>query len=159
MEWYKLMGAFLVVLSGGLWGGYLNRAASLTLRQTEAWIRLLRYVKLRIDCFSQPAPEILARVDETLLRECGFLGEARPSRFSELLSLCEVKDGQTLTVLREFAEAFGKGYREEQIRECDYYIGLLESEREALASLLTGRKKLNTVLSLSGALALVIFFL
>lgn len=152
-------GAVLVVLCGLVFGWMLNRREGERLRQIEAWMRLVRWSAEQVDGFSLPVSEILGRMDEALLRECGFAGGARPCRFDALLEQCAVEDGETREILRQFACGFGRGYREEQVRECRRYLGALEERRCALLSRLAGRKRINATLSLTGSLAVVLLLL
>lgn len=160
MECFKILGSLLVVLSGFFLGRAFNRSAVLALSQSEAWWRLLCETRLQIDCFSLPVSDILARADPSLLNDCGYLGaeEERPKNFEALVASCSISDTVCRDLVQKFAAEFGKGYREEQLRECDYYMALLDKHREELASRLHGKKKTNSILCISGALGLVILF-
>jgi hypothetical protein len=153
------MGAILVVVCGLFFGWMLNRREGERLRQIEAWIGLVRWSAEQVDGFSLPVSEIIGRMDGSLLRTCGFAGEERPCRFDALLAQCSVEDEETAEILRQFACGFGRGYREEQVRECRRYLGALEERRCALSSRLAGRKRINATLSLTGSLAVVLLLL
>ena len=153
------IGALLVVGCGILLGWQRNRKEEGRLRQVEAWIALLRQTRGRVEGMALPVREILGRTEETLLKACGFEEDGTPSTFSELLSACRIEDRETEGVLMEFASGFGRGYREEEVRACDRYLRALEARREFLASHLSGRKRLNTTLSLAGSLAVVLLLL
>lgn len=159
MRFYRIFGALIMVISGVCGAYMLNGKASGTLRQTDAFIAFLRYVKLQIDCFSLPLGDILSRCDAELLCECGFRGAQTPRDIRELVSQCGIYDTETARILENFSEVFGKSYREEQLRQCDYYISLLEGRREKLSAELPVRKKLNSTLCISGALAVVILLI
>ena len=159
MEWYRLVGALLLGVSGVSGAYWLNRSSSAVLAQMEQWQTLLRYVKLQVDCFSLPASTILSRCDPALLRACGYERPGAPKSFEELLSGCYIRDAKAGEILRGFAAEFGKSYREEQLRGCEYYLTLLGQRRDAVAAQLPGKKKLNATLCVSGALAVVILLM
>ena len=159
MHFYKIAGAMILVLSGCAGAWFMNSAASRSLSQTEAFISFLRFVRIQIECFAMPAGEIILRCDRTLLEECGLRGEPLPTTLDELVGRCAVRDSEVGEVLRGFASSFGKGYRDEQLRECDYYLGLLCDRRQKMSEELPRKKKLNSTLCICWALALVILFL
>jgi len=159
MGFYRIAGALILAVSG-IGGAYwLNQSATASLRQVEAWLALLRYVKTQVECFSLPVSEILRRADPQLLRGCGYMGTMPPRSFEALLTFCAIRDGETEQLIRSFAEEFGKSYREEQSRGCDYYFSLLDARREGLVSQLPAKKRINSALCVSGALALVILLI
>lgn len=137
----------------------LNSAASGVLRQVDSFIALLRYIKVQIDCYALPIGDIFARCDTHLLNDCGFRESVPPENLVVFLQGCDIRDRETEEILTGFSEAFGRCYRDEQVRECDYYISLLCDRREKLANELPKRKKLNSTLCISGALAIVILLI
>lgn len=159
MDGIKLAGAFLLAGSGIVGAKWLNRRASQTLFQIERQLAFLRYVNGQVACFSLPASAILARCDPTLLRDCGYTGEKVPRNFGEFFRGCRLRDEDVREILSDFCEEFGKHYREEQLRRCEYVMARLEERRAALASRLPTRKKLNNTLCISGTLAMILLFL
>ena len=113
---------------------------------------------MRIDCFSMPISEILSACDRRIYRDCGYFGDI-PACISDLANGCKIRDGEAYAVFFDFASEFGRGYREEQIRACDYYSALLEERRKILAHSLPQRKKRNSTLILSGALAAAVLLI
>ena len=118
MEWYKLLGALLLSVSGGF-GAYLaNQRATATLRQTQAFEELLRYIRGQVDCFALPVSRILAECSPSLLLACGYRAEGVPEDLDTLLDGCVIRDEETARILESFARTFGKSYREEQTKGC-----------------------------------------
>ena len=159
MGWIRLVGALLLALSGFAGARWMNRGATETLGQVEGWLGLLRYARTQVDCFALPVSVILSRADASLLRRCGYGGAAAPESFEALLRQCAIRDGETARLLQGFAEEFGRSYREEQSRGCDYYVSLLDERREALLAQLPARKRINSALCISGALAILILLI
>ena len=119
----RIVGAAVLVFSGFFCSHMMNSTASKKFEQTEALIMLMRFIKIQIECFGLSASEIIRRCDENMLFLCGMRGgDNIPNNFKELFEHCGVLDRETKDILLEFASGFGKGYRSEQIKECDYYF-------------------------------------
>ena len=159
MIFCRIAGVFLLVGSGIFGARFMNRSAAERLWQVEAWLSLLRYTRMQVDCFALPMSEILRRADADVLRACGYEEKLCPESFEALWSGCVIRDGECAEWMRCFSLEFGKGYREEQRRGCEYYEALLEQKREALSADLPMRKKVHSALWVSGALAAVILFI
>jgi hypothetical protein len=119
----------------------------------------LRYVRSQIDCFALPICDILGRADRALLSGCGWEKEEPPSSVEDMLGEASVEDEDALGILLEFCKDFGKSYLDEQIRRCDHYISLLDERRNSLAKDLPRKKKLNSTLCISGAVAMIILLI
>lgn len=156
---YRLIGVILVIGSGIGYAYWLNRGMSACLVQIEGFLGLLRQIRVKVECFSLPIASILASADSELLRRCGYERGVPPANLGELVAYCRIRDGEAERLLVGFAAEFGRGYREEQLRECDYYFSLLEQRRQALSLALPLKKRRNSALCISGALAAVILLL
>lgn len=144
----------MIVVSGA-WTAYLlNARVHLYTVQAEALISFIRFIRSEIECFAMPIPRALARCPRKLLGECGFHSEGTPKSADELLE--NIHDSVTNAHFARFCGEIGKGYRDEQLALCDYYIAVLEERRLKLAEQLPLRKRINSALCLSGAFAIVI---
>ncbi len=159
MLFYRIIGAVMLVLSGVAGAYYMNRAASAALAQVEAHVSFLRYVRLQVECFALPISEILRKCDRELLLGCGYRRDLVPKNLADFLAGIEHWDPECEGIMRSFSVEFGKGYRDEQVRSCEYHAELLEARREALSARLPERKKLYSTLCVTGALAVVIILL
>ena len=159
METYKLIGILLLAVSGTVGAYLLNRTATDALRRAEGWLTLVRTVGTQVECFALPARDILRGLDPELLRRCGYEGEGVPESLWELAGRCELRDEETERLVRGFCKEFGTVYRAEQVQSCAYYAAGLRDRRQALAAALPNRKKMNSTLCVSAALALVILLL
>jgi hypothetical protein len=65
-------------------------------------------------------------------------------------------DPETYRVLQSFGAGLGGGFRDEQIKRCDYYMELLREKRMQLESELPARAKTNGVIWILCALGAVI---
>lgn len=156
---YKIAGALFLSVSGVLCAAHLNRRAERRVRQIGGWISLLRFVKGQVECFSLPMGEILARCNPEILAECSFAGDVAPTSFEALLTAAVPDDRDTEEILRRFCAEFGRGYREEEMRGCDYFLSQLEARRSELSGKLPAQKKMHTTLCLCSALAVVLLLL
>ncbi len=162
----ELAGALLILISGISISIEINRIDEKNLRQTEAFIALLRHIRKQIDCFCTPIGEILASCDERILMDCGCTAEyakglGNDNAFASLLIGCPEYDrGEGLfEILRSFESELGKSYRGEQLRICDYYISLLLSRSAAIASELPKKKRFTRTLCISISLLAIIILL
>ncbi len=155
----KLTGAVLLTCSGIAASHVMNRKESEALRQNEGMMALLRTVRGQIECFARPIPEILSACERKELDACGYFGEDVPKDLLGVIGQCRRYDEESVEIVSRFAEEFGRGYREDEVRACDYTLSLLDQRREVLAKELPAKKKRNTVLSVCAALALALLLL
>lgn len=154
----KLLGMLLLALGGVLAAIWLVRFERMKCRQAEGFLNLLRNIRLQIDCFGTPVGQILSSIDATLGKDIGITQKAQS--FSELLKntpLLLPKDFCRL--LEEFALSLGTGYREEELRYCDYYIARLDPMCARMCEELEKRTRLALILplALTGALILMLW--
>ncbi|MBQ8140467.1 MAG: stage III sporulation protein AB [Clostridia bacterium] len=159
MYFYRIAGAAILAFSGFAGAWIMNSSVSRTLTQTEALIALMRFIRIQIECFALPASEIIRRADGELLSRCGYCGGELPESFEELFEKFSVRDGEAAAITQNFARNFGKSYRSEQLRECDYYIAQLCDAKQRISDELPKRKKVNSTLCVSSALALIILLI
>ena len=159
MQFFTVAGAIVVLLCALECARRLNKSADADLCTVDAYLSLLRYARSQIDMYALPVGEIFARCSRELLGSCGWLDERTPESFDELFSSCEISDKEARNIVFEFCSEFGKNYREEELRRCDFAINALEGCRERIFSELAKKKKLNITLCLSGALALIILLI
>jgi len=152
----KMFGAVLVVIGGAVSAYILNSKAKRTLGCAEGLISLLRYVKNKVSCYAMPIERILSGCEEEVLLECGYTGERKPKSLEEFMSGCPGLDGRALKIMTEFTQNFGKNYRAEQIKLCESSIDELSALRAEISDKLPIKKKLNSTLCISGAVAIVI---
>ena len=158
MIFIRLIGALLLALSGAAMSRAVNARETAALSQTEGFIAFIRGARVQIDCFAMPITQILAMCDRSVYKACGYTG-AVPSGLAEFARECRVCDKAAHEIFSGFASEFGRGYREEQLKACDYYSSLLEERRRMLSTVLPQKKKRNSTLLLSGALAAAILLI
>ena len=156
---YKALGAIVIFACGIETARRLNARLTGENERTEKYILLLRYIKAQIGCFALPIGEILARAEASLLAGCGWRRESAPTSLEQMLAEAGLGDRTSQGILLEFCKDFGRSYLDEQIRRCDHYITLLEERQVSVGKDIPRRKKLNSTLCISGALALIILLI
>lgn len=144
----------MIALSGAGAAYMLNKSARISVTRTESAISLIRFLRSEIECFAMPLPRALERCPRDILRGCGYTGEKPPRSLWEIAE-CQ-SDSVTKAQLSRFCDEIGKGYRDEQMVLCDYYLAVLEDRRQQLSDQLPARRKMNSALCMSSALGLVI---
>ncbi len=155
----KMIGVLLVVFGGAAMAYMLNLKAKKTLSCTDGMISLLRHIKTQVCCYAVPIEKILSECTDNIFSECGYANERKPKSLDELISGCALLDGRALKIMTEFSQSFGKNYREEQVKLCESSVDELCALRAEISDKLPIRKKLNSTLCLSGAMAIVILLI
>ena len=155
----RILGAVAVIVSGAYVAHTLNESAKRRLKQTEAFISLVRFIRSQIECFAMPLTLTLVRCPRDILKRCGYALSEPPSSGESLMSGCGIEDVGTGECMERFFLEAGRGYREQQLALCDHTVSLLEERRSELASRLPVRIKVNSALSLAGAAAVVILLI
>lgn len=151
----KFIGCLLILAAGGGAAVLSVRTERRRLEVLDGWIDLIAYVRSRIDCFLMPQDAILASCDRRLILRCG--GTLPCADFPALARAAEsYLAPESRRQVGSFAEGIGSGYREEQVRACDYYIDALREIRKRQAEALPSRIRVRVALCLTAALGAAI---
>ena len=142
---FKLAGALLVLASGIGFAIGAARYERTRLQVHDALISLIFFVKGRIDCYAMPVEQIMLEMDKGILADCRCPGQVE-SIEALLPHVRSYLDPETYRVLQSFGAGLGSGFRDEQIKRCDYYIELLREKRMQLESELPARARMNGVI-------------
>ena len=122
MRYCKWCGLVLVLLCGVAVGVAAAAYERRRYRQAEGFLALLRHVRGQIECFSTPLRGIFANCDEGIWADCGAQ-RVPPRDLAALLRDVQLLVPQEICrLLLSLAERLGTGYREEQLRCCDYFL-------------------------------------
>ena len=109
MHLFEWLGLLLLFLCGIATGYVLALFEQRRTRQAEGFLSLLRHVRMQIDCFCLPVPEILARLDRELLTDCGAPEGAQ--NFPALLSQTKLwLPDEACALLADFSKDLGSSY-------------------------------------------------
>ncbi len=108
------------------------------IRELEGICELIRYIKNNIDSFLMPLEGIFLSFHCDELEKCGFEAEMKAHGLAaaagaDFLSV----DGKALGALSAFAGSLGTGFRDDEVKRCEYYLelfgALAVSEKEKAA--------------------------
>ena len=151
----KLLGA-LLILSVGVFSALVSvQYEKKRLTVVDGWIDLILYIRGQIDCYLLPIGDILSGGDRALFEAC-----MSPSNAADLPAILEASgiylDGDARHTLESFVREIGAGYREEQLKRCDFFIASLRTQRERIAVALPMRVRLCATLCICLSLATAI---
>jgi hypothetical protein len=151
----KLLGA-LLILSVGIFSAFVSvQYEKKRLTVVDGWIDLILYIRGQIDCYLLPIGDILSGGDRALFEAC-----MSPSNAADLPAILEASgiylDGDSKHTLESFIREIGTGYREEQLKRCDFFINSLRTQRERIATALPMRVRLCATLCICISLATAI---
>ena len=151
----KLLGA-LLILSVGVFSAFVSvQYEKKRLSVVDGWIDLILYIRGQIDCYLMPLDEILSGGDRALFEAC-----MSPSNAADLPAMLDASgiylDGDAKRTLDSFVREIGAGYREEQIKRCDFFVSSLRTQRERIAAALPMRTRLCATLCICLSLATAI---
>lgn len=159
MHYFKAVGIVLILLVGVGLGVALSAYERRRCRQAEGFLALVRYIRLQIDCFSQPIGRILAGCDNGILVDCGVESDQLPD-FATLLRGTRLYIPEDMCrLLMDFGSQLGGSYREDQLRCCDYFLERLIPCCDRLRAELPKREKMMLLLPMAFAAMLVLLLL
>jgi hypothetical protein len=151
----KFLGA-LLILSVGIFAAFVSvEYEKKRLSVVDGWIDLILYIRGQIDCYLTPIGDILSGGDRALFEAC--MSPSNAADLPAILGASEIYlDGDARRTLESFVREIGTGYREEQLKRCDFFISSLRSQRERIATALPMRVRLCATLCICIALATAI---
>ncbi len=151
----KLLGAALVLSVGVISAFGTVRYEKKRLSVLDGWIDLILYIRAQIDCYLTPLYEILSSSDPALMHAC--MSPEHETDLGAILRASSIYlDGNSKRLLESFIREIGSGYREEQVKLCDYYISALRTERAKVADELPTRMRLYAALCICVSLGTAI---
>ena len=151
----KLFGV-LLILSVGIFAAFVSvQYEKKRLTVVDGWIDLILYIRGQIDCYLMPIGDILSGGDRALFEAC--MSPANAADLPAILDASQIYlDGDARRTLESFVREIGGGYREEQLKRCDFFISSLRTQRERIATELPMRIRLCATLCVCIALATAI---
>lgn len=151
----KFLGA-LLIFAVGIFAAFVSvQYEKKRLSVVDGWIDLILYIKGQIDCYLMPLDDILSGGDRALFEAC-----MSPSNAADLPAILNASqiylDGDAKHTLESFVREIGSGYREEQLKRCDFFISSLQTQRERIAADLPMRVRLCATLCICLSLATAI---
>ena len=143
----KLLGVLLVLCVGIFSACGTLHTEHQKKAQAEAWIRLLSFVRTRIDCFMLPLDQILAAMDRDVLAVIGCFADA-PTLADLRTAAANTLDEPCRAILTEWLEETESIHWEAQVKHCDVYLERLRERHDSLSTALPIRIRLCITLYL-----------
>lgn len=161
MNIFSIIGACLISLSAMAYFKEINTYKRRGLKQSEAFIELIEYIKNQVECFLLPIDKILEACDKGLLAKCGFTTDSKsPLSISEIIDYSDLYvDTEVAGLMKKFANEFGSVYKDEQIRLCNYCISELKSYVNKAQGRYANDRRMYLGLSLCFAVSLIMMLI
>jgi len=155
---YKYIGLIILFLCSVFIGQTISAKYRLSVRQTDAFIQFIKYIKSQIEHYNTSYPEIFDKFTNNILHD--FTDKLHTNEWISALDNTAFSfDDNIKEILYSFGHELGKSMRDEQIANCLYTIEQLEIHYNNLKSELPKKTKLCTSLSLMTGLSIVIIFI
>lgn len=156
----RVLGGGLILACSVCVSLYLSAESRRKVENVHAVRELIGYIRRNIDSFLTPIRRILKEYRCDVIDGCGFGDVMRREGLTaaaegEYLPL--PKDAQT--ELLAFARSIGSGYRDEEIKRCEYYEGVLLQIEEREREISDKNRNLYRYLPPLGALSLLVVFM
>lgn len=157
---HEIVGALFVLTASVLIGLDICSLESEKIKQGEELCALLRHIRSNIDFFLTPVDEILHDYSSPALDRCGFTSVMKEKGLKTALQDGGLTvRGKTIELLSAFSDELGAGYREDELKRCDYYIEKLNDENRAAAEKFLKNKKMYKYLPPLCVLSIIILFI
>ena len=151
----KLLGVLLLIGVGAYSAHSISHFEKKRIKVLNGWLDLIYYIRTQIDCYLTPIEQIFLELSPSLLQDWAGVGKAKNP--SSLLKHTQAYlDCESIRLLEGFIREIGAGYREEQIKRCDYYLTALQGIRDQQLSQLPARLRARSTLCICGAFGLAI---
>jgi hypothetical protein len=155
----KALGLVVLLFSGLLSATLVVNLLETRAKRVKTVCQTMRFIKRMVECFSMSARDILVKMPQKLKEDCGYTKETEDGSLLSFAMACHIEDAEAQAIFIEFARSFGKNYRAEQVRECEYYIGRMEEREQQIANRLPSQKKLALALIVCTTLVVLILLL
>ena len=158
---FSIIGACTISLSAMVYFKEINAYKRRGVKQSEAFIELIEYIKNQVECFLLPVDKILEACDKGLLSRCGFNADSRsPLSISEIIDCSDLYvDTEVAELMKKFANEFGSVYKDEQIRLCNHCISELRCYVNKAQAKYTNDRKMYLGLSVCFAVSLILMLI
>ena len=158
---YKIIGSLSIVISALIIYLEIQKYERLKIKQINAFITFIEYIKNQIECFLLPIDVIIHNCNEDLISDCCIGGEYKKAHtLGDILSATTFYCGdESVETIRQFAQDFGQVYMQEQLRLCDYYKNELIKQRDRSKEKSIKEKKVRLAICLSASFSLILLLI
>ena len=156
----ELIGAGIVLLSAMFVSAGMIRDYKNDLRLLGALYDMILYIRDNIEHFMKPLPDIFQNYSNEHLETCGFLKSVRETDLQQAWTERPWQlNREADSVMLDFVQTIGSGYRAEELRLCEYTLerlrGILEKSRTESA----GKIKLYRTVPVLFALSVILILI
>ena len=161
MTVYKIVGSVSIIVAALIMYLEMQKYENLKIKQINAFILLVEYIKSQIECFLLPIDTIIQSCNDDLISACGINADHRKAKtLDELLASARFYcDNECADIIKQFSADFGQGYIQEQLRSCDYYRSELIKQRDKLKEKGKKENKLRLAICLSASFSLILLLI
>lgn len=156
----KLCGAVSLFAASIICYSELTKRDKVQIRQLDAYIKLIQYIKENVECYLLPINSILRSCESSVLRECSGWKDI------EMKDLIDLYEGSVLFVpdeaqkyIRDFCTSFGRAYKDDQVKLCGDYINKLTNIRDELINEVKNRRKIRFAMTMCAPLFLILLLI
>ncbi len=160
MNILKLLGSTMLIFSGFSVYFEIQKSENRKIKQINAYISLIEYIKKQIECFLLPIDSILCSCDEHIIRECIGSDSDEIESLDELFaatSFCI--DAEAVAHISSFVRDFGSYYREGQIRACEICRDELSKISRTMCENTAKNKRVILTLCLCASLSVILMLI
>ena len=141
--------------------GEIQKFQKKRIKQINAFIELIEYIKNQVECFLLPINNIMDNCNDNLLKNCGIrVGLKKDLSLKEIISSVTFYcDEKTSDIIMQFAENFGRNYSREQIIACEHYKNELIKIRNNMLERDAKNKKIQLAVFLSISFSIIILLI
>ena len=141
----KIFGCFLVLISSVFCAYFYEKSLKTSLLKYSEIIEFIKYTKSQIEYFSTPIDKIFTSFESKHINEV-IKNKSAPRFF--------IKD---YAKLNEFLSSIGKGFKKEEINQCEYNISYFQDEYSKIAYESPNKIKVFRAMSLFVGVTIIIF--
>ena len=161
MAIYKIVGSGSIVISAVIMYFEMQKYEKQKIKQINAYILLIEYIKNQIECFLLPIDTIIRNCPNDLIKSCGIKTDhTKAENLEELIISSEFYcNSESIDLIKQFARDFGQGYMQGQLTSCEYYRSELIKQRDKYKEKSIKEKKLRFALCLCASFSLILLLI
>ncbi len=137
----------------------MTLAARVRMREEEALLDLLRFIKAQIASFFRPRHEIFLMYENEALRACGFSDLLRESGSISTAMEKTQANKEVKAMMSAFDIELGSSFLEGQLAACDFYIARMETYLAVRREKMPVEGRIRKTVCLTGALLTTLLLL
>ncbi len=159
---YKIIGIFFVFFSCSACGFFISHMLYTSVRQLDAFCRLVKFIETQIDYYLTPLDRIFLEYEDKHLELCGFLPLTRNVGAVKALDECKNKlylSSVQYKELKSFFSSLGTHSSNEEKKHCEYFYTRLRELLSEAEEVLAARERLSRSLGILAGIFLALILI